>query len=84
VEGVGGEGGEGAGGRSGEDGDDGEDGGRQLGWEKECRVVLEEFGETLAKLTEPVFAVQAEALRRAPWMKNTGASWGRKGGVKRE
>ena len=74
-EGVGKEVGNGDGG---EEGDDGENGGREFGWEKECRAVLEEFGETLAKLTEPVFAVQAEALKKAPWMKNTSVSWGGK------
>lgn len=38
----------------------------------EAKAVLEEFGPTLLAMVEPVFAVQAEALREAPWMVKTG------------
>ncbi|KAH6838583.1 hypothetical protein B0I37DRAFT_449642 [Chaetomium sp. MPI-CAGE-AT-0009] len=67
VEGVEGGLGRGVGG----EGDGGEGGGDEVGSERdsECRAVLEEFGETLVKLARPVFAVQAEALSKAPWMK---------------
>ena len=39
------------------------------GEEVAVRAVLDEFGPTLVAMAEPVFAVQAEALRKAPWMK---------------
>ncbi|KAK0704079.1 hypothetical protein B0T26DRAFT_807478 [Lasiosphaeria miniovina] len=34
----------------------------------EAEAVLKEFGSELLRLAEPVFAVQAEALKQAPWM----------------
>ncbi|KAK4128084.1 hypothetical protein N657DRAFT_2583 [Parathielavia appendiculata] len=40
------------------------------GREEKVRAVLQEFGPTLLRLAEPVFAVQVEALKKAPWMKN--------------
>jgi hypothetical protein len=40
------------------------------GEEEEVRTVLHEFGPALVRMVEPVFAIQAEALRNAPWMKN--------------
>lgn len=36
----------------------------------EAKVVLQNFGEELLALTEPVFRLQAEALRNSPWVKN--------------
>jgi len=39
------------------------------GEEAGVRAVLDEFGPTLVAMAESVFAVQAEALRKAPWMK---------------
>ncbi|KAK4166985.1 hypothetical protein QBC43DRAFT_286379 [Cladorrhinum sp. PSN259] len=35
-----------------------------------AEAVLKEFGNELLRLAEPVFAVQLEALRNAPWMRN--------------
>jgi hypothetical protein len=57
------------------DGGDGEPGEEELdvlesGGEEEVRAVLEEFGPALVRMTEPVFAVQAKALKKAPWMKS--------------
>ncbi|KAK4039554.1 hypothetical protein C8A01DRAFT_16463 [Parachaetomium inaequale] len=40
------------------------------GEEEEVRAVLRKFGPALVRMVEPVFAIQAEALRNAPWMKN--------------
>ncbi|KAK4101566.1 hypothetical protein N658DRAFT_48164 [Parathielavia hyrcaniae] len=41
------------------------------GAEEKVRAVLREFGPALARMAEPVFAIQAEALKKAPWMKDT-------------
>jgi len=43
-----------------------------------AEVVLEEFGKELVRMTEQVFATQANALRNAPWTKK--AAGGRKKG----
>lgn len=37
--------------------------------ERDIEVVLREFGSELLRLTAPVFVIQEEALRNAPWMK---------------
>lgn len=42
------------------------------GGEEKVNGVLQEFGPDLVKMVEPVFRIQAEALRNASWMKNTG------------
>jgi hypothetical protein len=56
------------------DGGDGEPGEEELevlesGGEEKVKAVLEEFGPALVRMVEPVFAVQAKALEKAPWMK---------------
>ncbi|KAJ4290017.1 hypothetical protein N0V88_006818 [Collariella sp. IMI 366227] len=38
--------------------------------EEKVRVVLKEFGPALVRMAEPVFEIQAEALRNAPWMRS--------------
>ncbi|KAK4155265.1 hypothetical protein C8A00DRAFT_13671 [Chaetomidium leptoderma] len=43
----------------------------ESGGEEKVRAVLQEFGPALVRMVEPVFAIQAEALKKAPWMKNT-------------
>jgi hypothetical protein len=35
---------------------------------EKVKAALEEFGPTLLNIAQPVFAVQVEALKRAPWM----------------
>ncbi len=52
----------------------GEVGGGALkeGGEETVKGVLREFGGELVRMVEPVFKVQVEALRRAPWMKGMG------------
>jgi hypothetical protein len=40
------------------------------GGEEKVQEVLREFGPTLVRMAENVFAIQAEALWKAPWMKN--------------
>lgn len=35
-----------------------------------AQATLEVFGERLVSMTKPVFKIQADALRRAPWTKN--------------
>ena len=47
------------------------------GAEEKVRGVLREFGPELVRMVEPVFAVQAEALRTAPWMKQKGGGGGK-------
>ncbi len=44
------------------------------GGEEKIREVLCEFGPESVRMAEPVFAIQTEALRRAPWMKTAGKS----------
>lgn len=61
------------------DGDEGGPGETELevlesGGLDKIRRVLREFGPTLVRLVEPVFAIQAAALKTAPWMKNVGGS----------
>ncbi|KAM7198964.1 hypothetical protein V8F33_004701 [Rhypophila sp. PSN 637] len=46
-------------------GGDEDDADEQLSWNAEA--VLEDFGPQLIQLTRPVFKIQAEALRTAPW-----------------
>ena len=46
------------------------------GEEEKVRDLLREFGPDLVRMVEPVFAVQAEALRTAPWMKKKGGGGG--------
>lgn len=40
----------------------------ESGGEEKVKTVLGEFGPALVRMVEPVFAVQAEALKKAPWM----------------
>ncbi|KAK3301883.1 uncharacterized protein B0T15DRAFT_442103 [Chaetomium strumarium] len=37
--------------------------------DEKVRAVLQEFGPKLVKIVEPVFSIQAKALKNAPWMK---------------
>ncbi|KAH6634736.1 hypothetical protein B0J18DRAFT_417023 [Chaetomium sp. MPI-SDFR-AT-0129] len=41
----------------------------ESGGEEKVKAVLQEFGPALVKMVEPVFRVQAEALKKAAWMK---------------
>lgn len=43
------------------------------GGEEKVGEVLRDFGPELMRMAEPVFAIQAEALRAEPWMKSAGA-----------
>jgi hypothetical protein len=38
------------------------------GRENKVNAVLQESGPTLVRMVEPVFGIQAEALKKAPWM----------------
>lgn len=42
----------------------------ESGGEEKVKAVLQDFGPALVRMVEPVFAIQAEALKKAPWMKN--------------
>ena len=59
-------------GGGGEDGVDGLGEGElevlESGGEEKVKTVLREFGPALVRMVEPVFAIQAEALKKAPWM----------------
>ncbi|KAK3900374.1 hypothetical protein C8A05DRAFT_36003 [Staphylotrichum tortipilum] len=42
----------------------------ESGGEEKAKAVLQEIGPALVRMAEPVFAIQAEALRNASWMKS--------------
>jgi hypothetical protein len=46
----------------------------ESGGEQRVRGVLREFGPMLVPMVEPVFEIQAEALKKAGWMKSVGGS----------
>ncbi|KAK0729594.1 hypothetical protein B0H67DRAFT_479043 [Lasiosphaeris hirsuta] len=50
---------------------DGVFGGEEM---ENAKTVLDEFGDTLVRMTGPIFATQAEALRNAPWVKKAGGN----------
>lgn len=52
--------------------------------EEKVRGVLGEFGGELVRLVEPVFEIQAEGLREAPWVKEGGGKGEAKGRRKKE
>ena len=41
----------------------------ESGGEERVKAVLQEFGPALVRMVGPIFAIQAEALKTAPWMK---------------